>query len=243
MVEYMISRKIEVAHTVTEQIIGGKRCCLFENDQASNILIQAIGDHSLEGLDKEVEEIRELAPGHPFSLAAFLVDAWNAELSPWEAPAVFGKESFGSGAKETLAYVTETLMPELDKRCSSGEKRRYYLGGYSLAGLFALWAAYQTNIFHGIAAVSPSVWFPQWDEYIRDHEIHTPRVYLSLGAKEEKTRNKTLAKVGENIRLQHQVLSNAPSCKDCVLEWNPGNHFIDADIRTAKGFTWLLRHQ
>ena len=81
MVEYKSSRKIGVTHTVTEQIIGGKRCCLFENDQASNILIQAIGDHSLEGLDKEVETIRELAPSHPFSLAAFLVDAWNAELS------------------------------------------------------------------------------------------------------------------------------------------------------------------
>ncbi len=27
---------------------------------------------------------------------------------------------------------------------------------------------------------------------------------------------------------------------DCVLEWNQGNHFKDADIRTANAFKWVL---
>ena len=27
---------------------------------------------------------------------------------------------------------------------------------------------------------------------------------------------------------------------DCVLEWNEGNHFKEPDLRTAKGFAWLL---
>jgi hypothetical protein len=27
-----------------------------------------------------------------------------------------------------------------------------------------------------------------------------------------------------------------------TLEWNPGNHFRDADLRTAKAFAWIL-HQ
>ena len=25
-----------------------------------------------------------------------------------------------------------------------------------------------------------------------------------------------------------------------VLEWNPGNHFIDSEKRTAKGFAWVM---
>ena len=223
-----------------ELTIGGKFCYLYENEQATSVLIQPIGGHSLEGLDKEMEMIRTLAPNHPFMLAAFLVDDWNTNLSPWTAPAAFGNEGFGEGAKDTLSYVTETLIPEVDKRRATNQVAKYYLGGYSLAGLFALWAAYQSNIFHGVTAISPSVWFPQWDSYINTHEIHAPRVYLSLGTKEEKTRNKVMATVGDRIRTQYEVLSNSTSCKECVLEWNPGNHFVDADIRTAKGFAWLL---
>ena len=30
--------------------------------------------------------------------------------------------------------------------------------------------------------------------------------------------------------------------RNCILEWNEGNHFKDPDIRTAKGFAWLLNH-
>ena len=27
---------------------------------------------------------------------------------------------------------------------------------------------------------------------------------------------------------------------DSTLEWNEGNHFKEADIRTAKGFSWCI---
>ena len=70
------------------------------------------------------------------------------------------------------------------------------LGGYSLSGLFALRAAYQTDRFWGIAAVLPSVWFPGWESYMETHGVQASAVYLGLGAREEKTRNKTMAAVG-----------------------------------------------
>ena len=182
-----------------------------------------------------------LTGNHPFLLVAFGISDWNRELSPWDAPAVFGRESFGSGAKDTLAYITEVLLPELEKSRPSSGVRRYGLGGYSLAGLFALWAGYQRERFHGIAAVSPSVWFPGWIRYIEEHEIRSPHVYLSLGDREEKARNSVLAEVGNNIRRQHERLSEETTVKACALEWNPGNHFVDHEIRMAKGFAWLLR--
>ena len=106
--------------------------------------------------------------------------------------------------------------------------------------MFSLWAAYQTGLFQGIAAVSPSVWFPKWDQYIRAHEIHAERVYLSLGDKETKVRNQVMAKVGEAIRLQQELLLDSAVCREYVMEWNPGNHFVDSDKRTAKGFAWVL---
>lgn len=226
-----------------EKIIGNKRCCLYVNGEADVFLIQAVDGHDLEMLDREVERIKELASGIPFTLAAFLIENWNSELSPWEMPAVFGKEDFGAGAGGTLQYITETLLPWLEENFGSNHKMDHYLGGYSLSGLFALWAAYQTNRFRGIAAVSPSVWFPGWESYMETHDIRTSAVYLSLGDKEEKARNKTMAAVGDNIRRQHELLRRADIADQCVLEWNPGNHFVDPELRTAKGFAWLLNQR
>lgn len=58
-----------------------------------------------------------------------------------------------------------------------------------MAGLFSLWAAYQTDTFAGVAAASPSIWFPDFLQYMKEHDIRTESVYLSLGDREEKTRN------------------------------------------------------
>ena len=114
------------------------------------------------------------------------------------------------------------------------------LGGYSLAAFFSLWAAYQTDRFRGIAAASPSVWFPGWDSFIKEHEIRSPVVYLSLGNREAKTRNKTMAAVADRIQQTHDRLEEDRNCMSCTLEWNQGNHFRDPDVRTAKGFAWVL---
>lgn len=100
-------------------------------------------------------------------------------------------EDFGGGAAETLEKILAL--------CTDPGKT-YYIGGYSLAGLFALWAAYQTDRFSGVAAASPSVWFPGFSAYMREHRMKTGTVYLSLGDREEKTRNPVMAQVGACIR-------------------------------------------
>ena len=226
----------------SEQIIGGRHCFIYEDKEADIFLIQAVDEHDLGVLDREVEVIKELSSDMQFALAAFLIEDWNCELSPWAAPAVFGRNGFGGGAADTLTFVTETLQPRLKSSYGRDGKVNFYLGGYSLSGLFALWASYQTDVFDGVAAVSPSVWFPDWDTYVMSHSIRAPKVYLSLGEKEERTKNKTMSKVGDNIRLQYELLSRKSAVKACTLEWNPGNHFADSEIRMAKGFAWLLNN-
>ena len=170
-------------------------------------------------------------------LVSLHVDHWNERLSPWQAPPLHGTESFTGGAGDTLAFLTDTLLPYLDN--SLGPNRRYLLAGYSLAGLFALWSSYSCSCFTGVAAVSPSLWFPGWFEYASQRQPLSRAVYLSLGDREEKTRNRLLATVGEAIRKQYQLLArdSIPS----VLEWNPGNHFRDSEKRMAKGIAWLLQ--
>jgi predicted alpha/beta superfamily hydrolase len=195
---------------------------------ASTVLIQPVDDHDLVEMDAEIAEIRGRVKVD-FQLIAVKVNSWNQDLSPWQAPAVFGKEDFGSGAAEMLQFILE--------QCRDRSKT-YYLGGYSLAGLFSLWAAYQTDRFAGAAAASPSIWFPDFLQYMREHDIRTESVYLSLGDREEKTRNPVMAAVGDCIREGYELLKQKGV--RTTLEWNPGNHFKDAGIRTAKAFAWVM---
>lgn len=189
-----------------------------------------VDDHDLAIIESEVREIERLTAAE-FCLAAIKVQDWNCDLSPWKAPAVFGKEGFGGGAMRTLEEVL--------KFCADRDKT-YIIGGYSLAGLFALWAAYQTDVFAAVAAASPSMWFPGFVDYMKGHEIHSKAVYLSLGDKEEKARNPVMATVGACIREASDILTDKGI--DTVLEWNPGNHFKDADLRIARAFAWTMNN-
>ena len=199
---------------------------------ASCILVQLVDDHDLSLMASEARMIRELA-GEDFFLLALKVYNWNKDLTPWNAGAVFGTEDFGDGAGETLTAV-------LDELKQFGCSKHFYIGGYSLAGLFALWSVFQTDTFSGAACASPSIWYPGFTEYMRTNEIHTGSVYLSLGDREEKTRNKTMSSVGDRIREAQDILHSRGVA--CTLEWNPGNHFREPDLRTARAFAWVLQN-
>ena len=216
--------------------IGNKPCRIYGEPHAEYLLLQMTGEHELQSMDHEVTVIAQSA--HHFLFAAIPVKSWNDELSPWEAPAVWGKESFGGKAGDTLRFLTEQVIPTLEQRFHLPENVKIILGGYSLAGLFALWASTQTDLFYGVAAASPSVWFPDWMEFEQQRPIQTQHIYLSLGDKEERTKNIVMAVAGDNIRTLHSQLIARGA--DCTLEWNSGGHFKDADLRTAKAFRWTM---
>ena len=216
--------------------IGNTPCRIYGEAHAEYLLLQMTGEHELQSMDHEVTVIAQSSWN--FLFAAIPVKSWNDALSPWEAPAVWGKESFGGDAADTLHFLTEQVIPTLKQRFALPENVRIILGGYSMAGLFALWASTQTNLFYGVAAASPSVWFPGWMEFERQRPIQAQRIYLSLGDKEERTKNIVMAVVGDNIRTLHSQLIARGA--DCTLEWNSGGHFKDADLRTAKAFRWVM---
>ena len=237
----------------------------FGNKESNIVLIQMVYDHELEAIENEVALIKKLSQISDFHFIAVKVDNWNDDLSPWEAPAVFGNETFGGNAKKTL----DTLLNEVINPLKHGGPAdlKIYIGGYSLAGLFALWSvckmdtfsqrdivmssagdesispvvlgnAASKSLFAGCVAASPSVWFPGFVDYISANEISADKIYLSLGKKEEKTRNPVMKQVGECIQIIYDMLNGKTNV---VLEWNEGNHFQETDLRMAKGFAWILK--
>ena len=226
--------------TAQQVQIGDRSCCIYGTDCAESLLLQMTDEQELQHMDNEVAAIAQ-GTAHPFLFAAVPVKSWNDELSPWEAPAIWGKEDFGGNAADTLRFLTEQVIPTLKQQFALPENVRIILGGYSLAGLFALWASTQTALFSGVAAASPSVWFPGWAEFERQHPIRAQRIYLSLGDREGHTKNTTMAAVGDNIRALHHEL--AERGKSCTLEWNNGGHFKEADLRTARAFQWVMEEQ
>ena len=226
-------------------MINGISCYIYEKKNPKYLLIQPVNEPHAQMLEQQVQ-FMESHTEKSFLLVSFLVKDWNHDLSPWHAPAVFGKESFGNGAGETLLFIEKTLIPEMKRKHNLEENNPdipVILGGYSLAGLFVLWSAYQPELstkFSAIAAMSPSVWFPEWLDYMKRNPIRTGHIYLSLGDREEKTRNAVMAQVGNCIReASDWYITNEKI--DCTLEWNEGNHFRDVDVRCGKGFLWGMK--
>lgn len=226
-------------HRKENFLIDNKSCIGYITDAAKYLLIQPVDEHDIEVLDNEVAEILKNTYKQ-FSLIAFKIEDWNNELCPWEAPPAFGNKSFGSGAKDTLEFIENRLIPTVKERYDFADDVQVILGGYSLAGLFSLWSAYKSKTFSGIAAASPSVWFSGWEEFMNYNAPLSNTIYLSLGDTEEKTKNKVMSAVGDNIRKQEELLKNDNI--NTILEWNKGGHFSNSDLRVAKAFVWCIEN-
>lgn len=183
------------------------------------------------------DEVKALT-NNDFSLAVFDVTDWNAQFSPWTAPAVFGKDSFSGKGNDTLRFLEDEFLPEIKSKFPKSE---VFLTGYSLAGLFSLWALYETDKFNGAVCCSSSLWFDKWDEYASLHRIKSPStIYMSLGDREEKTKNKVMSIVGDRTRRQAEILKEDPNVEKLFFEWNEGGHFDEPLKRVAKGITRIL---
>ena len=90
---------------------------------------------------------------------------WERDLSPWPAPAL-GKEGddFTGGGEKYLDCILSEILP-LAKEKINGVPEFIGIAGYSLAGLFALYALYKTDVFTRVASMSGSLWFPGIKEF------------------------------------------------------------------------------
>lgn len=217
--------------------IGGRKV-IIKGDINSDIVIFQPVTH-LEDWEKErtFKETVKLTEKKAFSLIGFQIFEWNKDLAPWDMEPVRGDSSFYGGADKTIDYILNELIPFIEKEYPN-ENRKFGIAGYSLGGLFAIYCAYQSDLFYGVAGVSPSVWFKDWISYATDHKILSKCMYLSVGKKEEKTNHPVMKNVRICLEKQYEL-----SIRDDVksfMELNNGNHFLDPDLRTAKGISFII---
>ena len=165
---------------------------------------------------------------------------WNHDMSPWDIPPLSEKDTpFSGGANDFLKLLTGEIMPEAE-RSVNGKPAWRGIAGYSLAGLFAIYAVCQTELFSRTASISGSLWFPGIKEYLLSHELKgkTEHIYFSLGDREHHTRNRALKCVRQNTEEIAGFYKRQGI--DTVFRLNPGNHFKNAVERSADGIAWLL---
>lgn len=174
------------------------------------------------------------------ALAAISGVDWNRELSPWPAPGVFRDgEDFGGKGPDFLDMLTGQIVPLVETQLGFAPASRA-VAGYSLAGLFALWSVFQTDVFDRTASVSGSLWFDGFMDYLKSSAPPNGlrQIYLSLGDREKNARNQRMAAVEDCTRKAVELLRkwNIP----VIFEMNPGGHFQDIPGRIARGIDQLM---
>ena len=165
---------------------------------------------------------------------------WNHDMSPWYMPSIYSKEkSFSGGADEYLGLLIDEILPKA-KELIEGEPKFTGIAGYSLAGLFAVYAMYKTDVFDRVASMSGSLWFSDFIEYCKRNEYKRlpDKIYFSLGDKEANTRNPILKAVQDKTIELSEYFKSLGS--EVIFELNPGNHFTDTILRSAKGIKAIL---
>lgn len=214
-------------------IAEGRKCILWEQGSADVAFILPVMASDIEGQLKTIRSF--FSPKDNLCLVAFEIKDWDRELTPWESNT--NERHFGSDAGATLSYIEYALIPELKRR---GFICPYITVGYSLAGLFSLWALFNSELINGAVSASGSLWYEHFEEYAEKQLIAGKTVYLSLGDREELTRNAVMRSIGDKTRKMQKILEDK-YCR-CTLEMNRGGHFSEPEKRLFKGMKWMLEN-
>lgn len=196
--------------------------------------------NSFTDVDRELLTEIEAENLPAFSLVTINNVNWNEDMSPWHAAPLSSEDQpCTGGADKYLDFLIDKVIPTVESDLDTPAKWRG-LAGYSLAGLFAVYAIYKTELFMRIAGMSASLWFPDFIDYIQTHEIlKNPQfIYLSLGDREDKTNNVILKPVLINTEEAVEYFRGLGINTEFVL--NKGGHHTQPVKRTVAGIKALL---
>ena len=143
--------------------------------------------HSLKGNGYEVWGQCQSLHCSSFTLISILTPSWNDSLTPWKCEGLFAEDApFKGNARQHLMKL-ETIVSQTELQLGVTPRHRC-IAGYSLAGLFAAWAPFNTALFDGLASASGSLWYPGFSEYVSTNTFAKKPLcaYFSLGQKKQK---------------------------------------------------------
>ncbi len=187
-----------------------------------------------------------VADGHarPFALCTLNMPDWENALSPWPAPPMTpGHAGFSGGAAHTLRIVREDVLPAAQGAVPAVRGGPRGILGYSMAGLFALWAVHETDTFAVCASCSGSLWYEGFTAYLAARAPKGPcAAYLSLGQREEHARHPLFRQVGEATRQAAACMASSALVWAHDLVWHPGGHTGHVGERIAAAQLWMNKH-
>ena len=182
---------------------------------------------------------------HKPALNFVLIDSKNRvdDYTPWplQSSEAMPKD-FGGKAAEHLKFITTKVIPVCESEygfASSADKRA--IGGYSLGGLFSLYAAVNTDLFGTVLSCSSSLWYPDFLAYLKEHPFKAPhpKLYMSVGDEEGLTAsNLTKDQIPKTMAFKNWLEKKfqANDFKFILEEGNHGNNIPD---RVGHAIQWL----
>lgn len=185
------------------------------------------------------------APEHPVepsvlseqrqsTVIALPVHDWNDSLTPWPAPRIYREsEDFGGNAAMTLDELLR-VIPAIEQAEHLAPRSRA-ICGYSLAGLFALYAFVSSGEFSACACLSGSVWYKGWVDHLRalDFDAKGRFAYFTVGNKERKSRNRVFRTVEDDMAACADIVRANGGTADFLV--GNGDHLHHIPERYSAG--------
>ena len=195
--------------------------------------------------DQFEEAFNHWITNHRAALNFVLIASNNrtADYTPWPLQASETMPmDFGGKAAEHLSFFATHVIPFCESEygfSSSTEKR--VIGGYSLGGLFSLYAAVNNDLFGTVLSCSSSLWYPDFLDYLKEHPFKAAhsKLYMSVGDQEGTTAtNLTAAQTSNTIALKdfYEPKFQAGDFKFTLEE---GNHGNDIPGRVERAVEWV----
>ncbi len=188
-------------------------------------------------------DVRQVATGLHCSVLSCQIPHWDDSLTPWTAPGLYREDpDFKGQAGATLKKLVDEIIP-LAQTHFCIHPSCYAIAGYSLGGLFSLYAFTQCNRFAAVASMSGSVWYDRWIDYLNNASFDVtyngkPRfAFLSIGTKEKRAAIERLHTVEDCTHRSAEIFTARGI--DTHYAVGPGSHMLYVDERMKAAFTAL----
>ncbi len=222
-----------------------KKIDVMVGDHAMRLHLSAAGGSlPLVFINDDIESgdgVAALLDDVPLNIAVVDPGVWEDALSPWPEPGLsVNMAGFGGKGRELIRDYWKKIIPKAEQLVVIKPKFRV-ISGYSMAGLWAIYAGWESGLFEGVAVASASLWYDGFVDYMKTKApaASLKRVQMSLGEKEEQTKNPRLATIRTATEEVCGIMKKNGVAAELVM--TEGGHFSNAAGRLANAIRATMK--